>query len=115
MHPLFRSTFRRPSAPGLKAAVTGHDGSGRGRAQQTAIADGDGTVLAQVEKEEAVLVKTVQLDAGRKTHRALPSRGLWTSRAPWYALRYLEWVDRRAKASYAKNPRRVAAARAMTR
>ena len=84
-------------------------------AGSTAIADSDGTVLTQVEKEEAVLVKTVQLDAGRKTHRALPSRGLWTSRAPWYALRYLEWVDRRAKASYAKNRRRVAAARAMTR
>jgi len=77
----------------------------------TSIADSDGSLLSQVEKEQAVLVETVHLDPSRKTRRRLDANGNWAVRLPGIARWYMEFVGRRGRASYAKNPRRIAAAR----
>ncbi|MBW2453072.1 MAG: carbon-nitrogen hydrolase family protein [Deltaproteobacteria bacterium] len=79
----------------------------------TAIVDCDGAVLERAEPRPAVLVATVQLDPARKTHRPLPARGRWVAQGPWIALRAMEWVDRRGRAAYRRNQRKVAAARRM--
>lgn len=71
----------------------------------TTIADSDGTVLQKAKKEQAVLVDTVHLEPKRKTRRPLPSKGKWACSFPWIALKYMEYVDRRGKSSYRKNPR----------
>lgn len=77
----------------------------------SAVVDSDGSVLAQVGPEPAVLIRSVRLSAARKTHRALPAKGLWASEVPWPVTQLAELIDARGQASYAKNPRRITAAR----
>jgi N-carbamoylputrescine amidase len=79
----------------------------------TNIVDSDGTMLDQAEREPAVLVRRVNLDPQRKTHRPLPSRGKWVAQMPMPFLRAMEFIDARGKAAYARNPRRAVAARRM--
>jgi N-carbamoylputrescine amidase len=76
----------------------------------TAIADSDGQVLMQADKDPTVLVATVHLDPDRKTRRPLPARGNWVIEAPRVILWYLEFVGKRGRLSYEKNRRRTASA-----
>jgi N-carbamoylputrescine amidase len=80
----------------------------------TAIADSNGDVLRQVGREAAVLVETVVMDPDRKTGRPLPANGNWAVQAPAVSLWYSEFVGRAGQRSYARDQRRIAAARSGT-
>ncbi|WP_287154356.1 carbon-nitrogen hydrolase family protein [Candidatus Solincola tengchongensis] len=49
----------------------------------TCIADSDGTVLAQLEGDEGVVVEEVRLDPTRRKGEVPPPRGRWAFRVPW--------------------------------
>lgn len=78
----------------------------------TAIADSNGDVLHQVAREAAVLVETVVMDPDRKTGRPLPANGNWVVKAPAVFLWFSEFARRAGQRSYARNQRRIDAARA---
>jgi len=77
----------------------------------TSITDSDGKVLAKADEGQAVLVATVKVDPARKTRKPLPARGPWANGLPWYALKFMEYINNRGRKSYRRNPRRAAASR----
>lgn len=81
---------------------------------QSQIADSDGTVVAQLADEEAVIVADVTLDPARKVRALEPSRaphGRWVAAAP-LQLRAYWLIEALGARSYQTNPRRRACARA---
>jgi N-carbamoylputrescine amidase len=62
----------------------------------TTIADSDGSVKAQLEDEEKVIIADVTLDPDRKTKNIAPCSGRWAWRGPWIrdSARVIEAVGR---------------------
>ena len=77
--------------------------------------DGQARAAAPDGAGEEVLVATVTLDAARKTHRPLPAVGKWIESGSPMSHWWLEQIAKRGRRSYLRNPRRAAAARAVTR
>jgi len=58
----------------------------------TAIADSDGTVKAQLEDREGVIVEDVLLDPARKTNITPETFGHWSMKLPWH-LNFFRFVE----------------------
>jgi len=79
------------------------------------IVDSDGRVVERLASGEGIVVADVTLDPARKRRPAVP-RGYWSRRPttmPRIAGAFLVVMERLGKRAYARNPRRVAAARAV--
>jgi N-carbamoylputrescine amidase len=79
------------------------------------IVDGDASVVARAASREGTIVGDVTLDPARKRRPAVP-RGYWSrppSTMPRLAGAFLIVMERLGKRAYARNPRRVEAARAV--
>jgi N-carbamoylputrescine amidase len=84
---------------------------------QSEIADGDGTIIAELADQESVIVGDVTLDAGRKVRRLAEP---YTHHGRWIAPVPLEFklyriIEAMGARSYGRNPRRRARARAIAR
>jgi N-carbamoylputrescine amidase len=80
------------------------------------IADSDARVVAQLGSGEGVAIAEVTLDPARKRRPTVPS-GYWArrpARLPRFGAAFLVVMERLGKRAYARNPRRVAAARALS-
>ncbi len=79
------------------------------------IADSDAAVIAQLPTREGIVIGEVVLDPARKRRPTVP-RGYWSrppTKMPRFAGAFLMVMERLGKRAYARNPRRVEAARAV--
>lgn len=79
---------------------------------RSVIVDGDGSIQARLDDEEAVIVADVTLDPARKQASLPPLRGRWSMPVPWYSFLWplTQWSGERA---YARSAQRKKKARAM--
>lgn len=77
----------------------------------TAVADGDGTLKAQIApRDEGIAFGDVVLDPQRKATTLFKGHGRWTVKMPWYAFIW-PLTERMGRRAYARNTRRKARAR----
>jgi len=72
----------------------------------SAITDSDGTIMAELDEQEAVIVANVTLDPARKKKDKTVRHGkIWALPVPWYAFLW-PMTQKPGEKEYPKNPRR---------
>lgn len=77
----------------------------------SAIVDSDGALCGRLDAGEGVLVGVVKVGRSKVRASSLPNFGGGVMSRPWFTF-LVDWTQRMGEKSYARNPRRPAAARA---